>query len=250
MKHLGIIPARYASTRFPGKPLVEINGLTMIERVYRQAAQVIKTVYVATDDDRIADEVKRFNGNVIMTSVAHQSGTDRCFEALELIQLKETTKYDVVVNIQGDEPFIDPHQIELLIDCFNDESTDIATLIKPIDSRDILFDPNKPKVVVGKNNKAIYFSRLPIPFLRGKTEAEWHLLHPYWMHIGLYAYRSHILNEITKLKQSPLELAESLEQLRWIENGYNVSVRISNHESIGVDTPEDLTILKQKGFMK
>jgi len=250
MKHLGIIPARYASTRFPGKPLVEINGLTMIERVYRQAAQVIKTVYVATDDDRIADEVKRFNGNVIMTSVAHQSGTDRCFEALELIQLKETTKYDVVVNIQGDEPFIDPHQIELLIDCFNDESTDIATLIKPIDSRDILFDPNKPKVVVGKNNKAIYFSRLPIPFLRGKTEAEWHLSHPYWMHIGLYAYRSHILNEITKLKQSPLELAESLEQLRWIENGYNVSVRISNHESIGVDTPEDLTILKQKGFMK
>jgi 3-deoxy-manno-octulosonate cytidylyltransferase (CMP-KDO synthetase) len=246
---IGIIPARYASTRFPGKPLADIGGKTMIQRVYEQASKALPKVVVATDDDRIYDEVIRFGGNVVMTAAHHQSGTDRCAEALEKAQKLMKQTFEVVVNIQGDEPFIDPQQIELLCDCFKDETTDIATLIKPITVQEMVFDANKPKVVVGENDQALYFSRSPIPFLRGVEKDQWHKVHTYFQHIGLYAYRTNVLKEITHLPQSRLELAESLEQLRWLENGYHIAVRQTVHDSYGIDTPQDLEHLKQLGLI-
>ncbi len=246
---IGIIPARYASTRFPGKPLADIGGKTMIQRVYEQASKALPKVVVATDDDRIYNEVIRFGGNVVMTAAHHQSGTDRCAEALEKAQKLMKQTFEVVVNIQGDEPFIDPQQIELLCDCFKDETTDIATLIKPITVKEMVFDANKPKVVVGENDQALYFSRSPIPFLRGVEKDQWHKVHTYFQHIGLYAYRTHVLKEITHLPQSRLELAESLEQLRWLENGYHIAVRQTVHDSYGIDTPQDLEHLKQLGLI-
>lgn len=246
---IGIIPARYASTRFPGKPLADIGGKTMIQRVYEQASKALPWVVVATDDDRIYDEVIRFGGNVVMTAAHHQSGTDRCAEALEKAQKQMKQTFEVVVNIQGDEPFIDPQQIELLCDCFKDETTDIATLIKPITEQEMVFDANKPKVVVGVNDQALYFSRSPIPFLRGVEKEQWHKVHTYFQHIGLYAYRTHVLKEITHLPQSRLELAESLEQLRWLENGYHIAVRQTVHDSYGIDTPQDLEHLKRLGLI-
>lgn len=242
LKFIGIIPARYASNRFPGKPLADIGGMTMIERVYAQVKGVLNEVCVATDDTRIADEVKRFGGNVVMTSDQHRSGTDRCYEAYTSVG----SGYDVVVNIQGDEPFIHPEQIETIKDCFSDLSTQIATLVKPFsaegDFEKTLFNPNSPKVVLNQNQEAMYFSRSVIPYMRGKNYKEWLSNHTYYKHIGLYAYRAQTLKEITSLPQSALELVESLEQLRWLENGYKIKAGITNRETIGIDTPEDLEI--------
>ncbi|MDR1632851.1 MAG: 3-deoxy-manno-octulosonate cytidylyltransferase [Dysgonamonadaceae bacterium] len=239
MKFLGLIPARYASTRFPGKPLADIAGKPMIQRVYEQIAGLMDEVCVATDDDRIFQTVHSFGGKAVMTSPDHRSGTDRCYEALTKIK----GNFDVVINIQGDEPFIKPSQIELLKDCFEDEKTQIATLVKPFPDDvnfDVLFNPNTPKVILNKNREAIYFSRSVIPYIRGEHHTEWLKLFTFYKHIGIYAYKSDVLGEITTLPQSPLELAESLEQLRWIENGYTIKAGITDEETIGIDTPEDL----------
>ncbi len=237
MNFIGIIPARYESTRFPGKPLAIINDKPMIQWVYENVSKALEHVWVATDDDRIFDSVNKFGGNAIKTLSTHKSGTDRCAEAAQ--KLSEQIDFDVVINIQGDEPFIRPKQIELLKLCFESE-TDIATLIKKIETSEELFNPNRPKVVIDNQHNAMYFSRLPIPFFRGKEEKEWHVKTNYWAHIGIYAYKSEVLNKITKLKQSSLELTESLEQLRWLENGFQIKTAETTHQSIGIDTPEDL----------
>lgn len=240
MKFIGIIPARYASTRFPGKPLADMADKPMIQRVYEQVQNVLDAVCVATDDIRIEAAVKAFGGNVVMTSDQHRSGTDRCYEAY----CKVGRNYDIVVNIQGDEPFIHPEQIETLKTCFTDSSIGIATLVKPFrpddDFESTLFNANSPKVVLNKNNEAMYFSRSIIPYMRGKQHTEWLPNHTYYKHIGLYAYRAETLKDITQLPQSSLELAESLEQLRWLENGYKIKVGITTLETIGIDTPEDM----------
>lgn len=240
MKFIGIIPARYASTRFPGKPLADMDGKPMIQRVYEQVEGVLDTVYVATDDERIESAVKKFGGNVVMTSDRHRSGTDRCYEAY----CKIGNGYDIVVNIQGDEPFIQPEQIETLKACFTSVETQIATLVKPFrpddDFETALFNANSPKVVLNKNGEALYFSRSIIPYMRGREYTEWLPNHTYYKHIGLYAYRAETLKEITALPPSSLELAESLEQLRWLENGYKIKVGITRQETIGIDTSEDM----------
>jgi 3-deoxy-manno-octulosonate cytidylyltransferase (CMP-KDO synthetase) len=240
MKFIGIIPARYASTRFPGKPLADMLGKPMIERVYEQVKDVLDAVYVATDDERIEEAVKQFGGNAIMTSPNHRSGTDRCYEAY----CKIGSGFDVVINIQGDEPFIQPKQIETLKACFESEDVQIATLVKPFDANgdfeSTLFNANSPKVVLNKNNEAMYFSRSIIPYIRGKKYNEWLPNHVFYKHIGLYGYRAETLKEITHLPQSTLELAESLEQLRWLENGYKIKVGITDLETIGIDTPADM----------
>lgn len=239
-KFIGIIPARYASTRFPGKPLADIKGKSMIQRVYEQACKALDIVYVATDDTRILEAVKRFGGNAVMTSEAHKSGTDRCAEAVLLAEKEQNIKFDAVMNVQGDEPFIEPEQLILLASCFNDNKTEIATLVKYADSEEALFDPNRPKVILNLKNEAVYFSRAAIPYFRGSHTSQWLKLHSYYLHIGLYGFRRDILPELTLLPQSSLELAESLEQLRWIENGYHISTRVTTYESFGIDTPEDL----------
>lgn len=239
MKFLGIIPARYASTRFPAKPLAMLGGKTVIQRVYEQVSGVMDDAYVATDDERIEAAVKAFGGKVVMTSVHHKSGTDRCYEAMTRIG----GQFDVVVNIQGDEPFIQPSQLHSIQACFHDPATQIATLVKPFTPQDglqALQNPNSPKVVLDKNRNALYFSRSVIPYLRGVDSAEWLSRHTYYKHIGLYAYRAEVLKEITALPQSSLELAESLEQLRWLENGYVIKAGITEVETIGIDTPQDL----------
>jgi 3-deoxy-manno-octulosonate cytidylyltransferase (CMP-KDO synthetase) len=240
MNILGIVPARYDSTRFPGKPLVEIKGKSMINRVYEQSSKAFKTVYVATDDDRIYNHVKSFGGRVIMTSHDHKSGTDRCAEAALKISKELKINFDIVVNIQGDEPFIQPSQLELLVSCFENSKTDIATLVKPIEKEEDIWDPNKPKVILNNKEQAIYFSRSAIPYLKNVPKGDWLKSGKFYKHIGLYAYRYKILQEITKLPMSDLELSESLEQLRWIENDYRIGVKISNIDTISIDTPEDL----------
>lgn len=236
MKFVGIIPARYASSRFPGKPLAILRGKMVIERVYMQVKEALKDVYVATDDERIYKAVKSFHGNVIMTNNKHKSGTDRICEAIDKIG----EKYDVVINIQGDEPFIQASQIKTVIDCFDDSQTQIATLGKRFDKIEDVQNPNSPKIVLDNNNYAMYFSRSPIPFIRGKETKEWLANFPFLKHIGLYAYKTEVLKEISKLQQSPLEIAESLEQLRWLQNCYKIKVGITDIETIGIDTPEDL----------
>lgn len=239
MKFLGIIPARYASTRFPAKPLAMLGGKTVIQRVYEQVAGVLDDAYVATDNVRIEAAVKSFGGKVVMTSVDHKSGTDRCYEACTKIG----GDFDVVVNIQGDEPFIQPSQLQAVKSCFDDSSTQIATLVKPFSGNDdfaVLENVNSPKVVVNKNMNALYFSRSIIPYQRNADKNDWLKNHTYYKHIGLYAYRTEVLKEITSLPQSSLELAESLEQLRWLENGYTIKVGTSEVETIGIDTPQDL----------
>ena len=236
MKFLGIIPARYDSTRFPGKPLVLIHGKPMIRWVYEKASSTVDYLCVATDDKRIADTVSGFGGHFLMTSPDHRSGTDRCAEAAEL--MGEATPFDVVINIQGDEPFISPEQIDVLKSCFETD-TEIATLIKKIETTDELFNPNKPKVVIDNQHNALYFSRSPIPFNRNQKEENW-LNHTYWAHIGIYAFRKNILREITQLKPGKLEITESLEQLRWLENGYKIKTAETFSQGIGIDTPEDL----------
>lgn len=237
MKIVGIIPARFASTRFPGKPLVQIQGKSMIRRVYEQAiqAQLLSDVIVATDDQRIVDEVISFGGKYRLTRADHISGTDRCAEVVENMH-----DIDTVINIQGDEPFIDPNQIDLLASCFEDNTVKLATLIKQINSNSDLFNETIPKVVVNRNLEAIYFSRQTIPFLRNAVKEEWLLHSVFYKHIGIYGYAAATLNEITKLNPSPLEQAENLEQLRWIENGYRIHTRVTQLETIAIDTPEDL----------
>lgn len=239
MKFIGIIPARYASTRFPGKPLALLGGKTIIQRVYEQVFGIFDDTIVATDDERIFSSVKSFGGNVIMTGEHHRSGTDRCYEAY----LNQGKEYDVIVNIQGDEPFIQREQLESIKVCFEDKTTEIATLVKPFseeDSLSSLQNPNTPKVVVDKDLFAMYFSRSVIPYYRNEAPENWLKNHTFYKHIGLYAYRATILREITSLSQSSLELAESLEQLRWLENGYAIKVGATSVETIGIDTPEDL----------
>lgn len=247
MKFIGIIPARYASTRFPAKPLAILGGKPVIQRVYEQVAGVLDEAYVATDDERIEAAVRSFGGKVVMTSINHKSGTDRCYEAYT----KVGHGYDVVVNIQGDEPFIQHSQLEVVKACFEDTTTQIATLVKPFipeDGFDALENVNSPKVVLNKNMNALYFSRSIIPFQRNADKEDWLKGHTYYKHIGLYAYRADVLKEITSLSQSSLEMAESLEQLRWLENGYTIKVGISEVETIGIDTPQDLA--RAEEFLK
>lgn len=239
MRFIGIIPARYASTRFPGKPLANIHGKSMIQRVVEQSrkSKALSEVIVATDDERIRRHVECFGGKVIMTSTEHQSGTDRCYEALGHAG---ADNWDVVVNIQGDEPYIFPEQIDLVCSCFTSPSVEIATLVKKVKDIAELTNVNSPKVIIDKNRQAIYFSRTPIPFYRGKDHSEWLGLHTYYKHIGIYAYRTDVLRAITGIKPSSLEIAEALEQLRWIENGYRINVEITEFESVAVDVPEDI----------
>lgn len=245
MKTLGIIPARFASTRFPGKPLIDIYGKSMIQRVYEQAcsSSSLDSVVIATDDDRIIAEVKRFGGEYALTRTDHQSGTDRCAEVA-----LQRPGFDIVINIQGDEPYIDPVQIDLLSSCFTDEEVKLATLIKRIHSDDELFNNNIPKVVINSRQEAIYFSRHTIPYIRSTTQENWLTAHQFYKHIGIYGYTTATLLEITKLKPSSLELAESLEQLRWIENGYKIQTKVTDMETIAIDTPQDLEkIIRLKG---
>ncbi|GAB6120319.1 3-deoxy-manno-octulosonate cytidylyltransferase [Dysgonomonas termitidis] len=239
MKFIAIIPARYASTRFPGKPLADMGGKPMIQRVYEQVKKAVEDVWVATDDSRIFETVESFGGKAVMTSPDHKSGTDRIQEAYAKIG----GGFDVIINVQGDEPFIQPGQIEALKNCFDSKEVELATLVKPFkkeDGFDVLFNPNSPKVVINKMDEAIYFSRSIVPYIRDVHHTEWPGRHTFYKHIGMYAYRSDILNEITGLPQSSLEKAESLEQLRWIENGYRIRVGYTDVETIGIDTPEDM----------
>lgn len=239
MKFIAIIPARYASTRFPAKPLAMLGGKPIIQRVYERVASVIDNTIIATDDERIKSAVEAFGGRVVMTSTHHRSGTDRCFEAYTIAGADS----DVVINVQGDEPFIDPSQLRSLMACFDDPTTDIATLVKPFTPEmgiEALRNPNSPKVVVGANHQALYFSRSVIPYLRGIDESEWLSHHTFYKHIGLYAYRADVLRQISAMAPGHLEQAESLEQLRWLEAGLAIKVGETNIETIGIDTPEDL----------
>lgn len=247
MKYIAIIPARYASTRFPAKPLAVLGGKPVIRRVYEQVAGVMDETIVATDDERIYDAVLAFGGKAEMTSTAHRSGTDRCWEAYR----NHGGDYDIVVNVQGDEPFIQRSQLEAIKRCFDNPATDIATLVKPFTEADglaALENPNSPKVVLDKDSRAIYFSRSVIPYLRGIDKSEWLAKHTFYKHIGIYAFRTDVLRQVTALPQSTLEKAESLEQLRWLENGYRIGVGISDVETIGIDTPDDLARAEQ--FLK
>ena len=239
MRFVAIIPARYASTRFPAKPLALLGGKPVIQRVYEQVSGVFDEAVVATDDERIYRAVEAFGGKVVMTSTEHRSGTDRCREAYE----KLGESFDVVVNVQGDEPFIRHEQLEALKRCFESPETQIATLVKPFEKGDgveALEKPNSPKVVLDKSGHALYFSRSVIPYLRGVEREAWLERHTFYKHIGIYAFRAEVLREVASLPQSPLEKAESLEQLRWLENGYRIGVGITSFETIGIDTPEDL----------
>jgi 3-deoxy-manno-octulosonate cytidylyltransferase (CMP-KDO synthetase) len=236
----GIIPARYASSRFPGKPLALIGDKPMIQRVYEQAHKSIDLVYVATDDKRIFDAVLNFGGKAIMTSPDHQSGTDRCAEAVTLIANETGISPDIVINIQGDEPFIKPEQIDLLKQCFNSESVEIATLVRKVEEGEDIFNPNQPKVIINSEGDALYFSRAAIPYIRDTEISKWSGKHIYYKHIGLYAYRTETLKRITLLPRSPLEIAESLEQNRWLENSLRIRTALTLWESIGIDTPDDL----------
>lgn len=239
MHTLAIIPARYASTRFPGKPLALLGGKPIVQWVYERTQSLFDEAVVATDDSRIALAVEAFGGKVCMTGSHHRSGTDRCGEVLS--QLTANGKhYDIVVNVQGDEPFVSAQQINTLIDCFDNPTTQIATLAKRIGDTDELLSANNVKVVVAPNGKALYFSRQPIPYLRGVETAEWLQHHTYLKHIGIYAFRGETLREVVALSPSALEQAESLEQLRWIENGYTLRVALTDAENIGIDTPADL----------
>lgn len=249
MKVLGVIPARWASSRFPGKPLVKIGEKSMIQRVYEQSRKALDFVVVATDDERIVTEMNKFGGQVVMTSAEHQSGTDRCFEALNIIETSRKIKFDIVVNIQGDEPFVQPEQISDVVSCFDDPLAEISTLIKRITTSEALFNPNNPKVVKNNNNEAIYFSRSTIPYVVNVKDNEWLNKFTFYEHLGLYGYKTDVLRKITKLAPSALEKSESLEQNRWIENGFRIKVAETEYENISIDTQEDLDkIIKEGGF--
>ncbi|MBR1502776.1 MAG: 3-deoxy-manno-octulosonate cytidylyltransferase [Prevotella sp.] len=241
MKYVAVIPARYASTRFPGKPLAVLGGKTVIQRVYEQVSSVLDKVYVATDDERIREAVVGFGGRAVMTRSDHKSGTDRIQEAVEKI----ATDADIIINVQGDEPFIQPSQIETLMHLFDAPETQIGTLGKRFESMDAVENPNSPKIVTDARGFALYFSRSVIPFVRGKEREEWLSNYPYLKHLGIYAYRREVLAAVTKLPQSPLEKAESLEQLRWLENGYRIRVGLTDVETVGIDTPDDLARAEQ-----
>lgn len=240
MKFLGIIPARYASTRFPGKPLVEIAGKKMIQRVYERAAASLEEVWVATDDVRIEEAVAGFGGRVLMTSEGCRSGTERCREAAGRIAEASGRSFDVVINIQGDEPFLHPEMLDALKACFEDERTDIATLANPVVETEEIFNPGEVKVAFDRRGHALYFSRSPIPYVMEVAREHWLEHHTFYKHVGVYAYRTKVLEKITELDVSPLEAAERLEQNRWLEHGYKIKVEITRHESVPVDTPEDL----------
>ena len=236
MKFIGIIPARYASTRFPGKPLALLGGKPVIQHVYEKVAAVLEAAYVATDDERIYDVVKSFGGQVVMTRTDHKSGTDRIEEAIEKIG----GEWDVVVNVQGDEPFVAKNQLDTICHCFDDPTTQIATLGKPFESMEAVQNPNSPKIVVDKMGFAMYFSRSVIPYVRGKEMSSWLTHYPFLKHLGIYAYRKDVLRQVTQLPQSSLEIAESLEQLRWLQNGFKIKVGTTDVETVGIDTPQDL----------
>lgn len=240
MKFLAIIPSRYASTRFPGKPLAQIQGRPMIQWVYERTKEFFDDCLVATDDERIEAAVKAFGGEVVMTSCEHKSGTDRCAEALSIMEKSSGTRFDVVVNVQGDEPFICTEHLSLIKGAFEDEACQIATLVKEFTEQEDIFNPNLPKVVRDTQNYALYFSRSPIPFLRSEDKIDWQAKHKFLKHIGLYAYKSEVLKEITALSLGVLEQIESLEQLRWLENGYRIKTVQTTKETVAVDTPEDL----------
>ena len=247
MKFLALIPARYASTRFPAKPLAILGNKPIIQHVYERVSSIFEDAYVVTDDTRIEECVKAFGGRCVMTGTHHKSGTDRCFEALE----KLGAGFDVVVNVQGDEPFIAASQLKTIKQCFADAETQIATLVKPFapaDGIEALENPNSPKVVLDNNNYAVYFSRSVIPYLRGVERDEWLSRHTFYKHIGLYAYRAEALKEITSMPLGVLEQAESLEQLRWLQAGYRIKVGTTDVETIGIDTPEDLE--RAKNFLE
>ena len=236
MKFIGIIPARYASTRFPGKPLALLGGKTVIQHVYEKVATMLEAAYVATDDERIYDVVKAFGGQVVMTRTDHKSGTDRIEEAIEKIG----GEWDVVVNVQGDEPFVAKSQLDTICHCFDDPTTQIATLGKPFESMEAVQNPNSPKIVVDNMGFAMYFSRSVIPYVRGKEKSSWLTHYPFLKHLGIYAYRKDVLRQVTQLPQSSLEIAESLEQLRWLQNGFKIKVGTTDVETVGIDTPQDL----------
>lgn len=244
MKYIAIIPARYASTRFPGKPLAILGGKTVIQRVYEQVSTLLDEVYVATDDERIFQCVGAFGGRAVMTRADHKSGTDRIEEAATKIG----TDADVIINVQGDEPFIQPSQVETLMHLFDDPQTQIGTLGKPFESIEAIENPNSPKIVVDYRGFALYFSRSVIPYIRGKERSEWLGEYPFLKHLGIYAYRREVLAEVTQLPQSSLEKAESLEQLRWLQNGYRIHVGLTDVETVGIDTPEDLQ--RAEAFLK
>ena len=244
MKFIGIIPARYASTRFPGKPLAMLGGKTVIERVYNQVKQTLDEAFVATDDERIFEVVKGFGGQAVMTRANHRSGTDRIEEAAEILQ----TDADVIINVQGDEPFVQQSQLLTLMQLFDDPITEIGTIGKPFDTMEAVMNPNSPKIVCDMRGFALYFSRSVIPFVRGKENKEWLASFPFLKHLGLYAYRREVLHAITRLPQSTLELAESLEQLRWLQNGFRIRVGLTDVETIGIDTPEDL--VRAEAYLK
>ncbi len=243
MRILAIIPARYSSVRFPGKPLADINGKPMVQRVYEQIKKCssIKDIVVATDDERIINAVNSFGGKALLTLPDHQSGTDRCAEVIQ----RHKENFDVIINVQGDEPFIAPDQIELIASCFKNQEIQIATLIKRITQSPELFDSSKVKVVINEKEEAMYFSRFPIPFLRGLSEELWLENSVYYKHIGIYGYRTEVLSQIVKLPVHLLEKAESLEQLRWLTNGYRIQTALTELESISVDTIEDLNAARK-----
>lgn len=234
---LGVIPARYASSRFPGKPLVEIKGKSMLQRVYEQTklSNLLGYVVIATDDKRIEEHAKSFGAKVVMTHPNHPSGTDRCFEAYQLVN----KKFDYVINIQGDEPFLHPDQINSLAEVCNG-STEIATQMIKCTNHEVLFDTGEVKIILNTNNEALYFSRSVIPFIKNVDQKEWHNHFDYYRHVGMYAYKVDVLERITKLPVSNLEKAESLEQLRWLENGFKIKCAVTNYDSHCIDTPEDI----------
>lgn len=247
MKILALIPARYGSSRFPGKPLALVHGKPMIQRVYEQTVKAFPNACVATDDERIYNAVKEFGGRVVMTSTSHNSGTDRCYEALKNYCKESGEVFDAVINVQGDEPYIRPEQLQQLGECFNDPSVELATLVKRVKDKDELLNPNSPKVIVDKNNDAIYFSRTPIPFSRDvEVTDEYVRENPFFRHIGLYGYRVDTLGKICAMPQSFLELTEKLEQLRWIENGLKIRVAETEYETRAVDTLKDLDYINSK----
>jgi 3-deoxy-manno-octulosonate cytidylyltransferase (CMP-KDO synthetase) len=252
MKFMAIIPARYASTRFPGKPLAILGGKTVIQRVYEQVSSVLDEVYVATDDERIFQAVEGFGGQAVMTRTDHKSGTDRIEEAVEKLEKGERRKEEgddlVVINVQGDEPFIQPSQIETLMHLFDAPETQIGTLGKPFESLEAVDNPNSPKIVTDNRGFALYFSRSVIPFVRGVDHQDWFGRYPFLKHLGVYAYRREVLRQVTALPQSSLEQAESLEQLRWLQNGYRIRVGLTDVETVGIDTPEDLS--RAEAFLK
>ncbi len=240
MKFIGIIPARYASTRLAGKPLANINGKTMIQRVYEQASKAIDDVYVATDDERIYKAVEQFGGKAVMTDAAHTTGTNRCLEALEIVTATTGKTFDYVINIQGDEPLLNPEQLNELMACFKDDRTQLATLITPVVRLDDLFNESEVFVVFDKDMFALYFSREVIPHIHGVHKTKWLEMNTFYKHVGLYGYTVDALSRFARLPQSHLELTESLEQNRWLENGGNIKVAVTSFDSIPVDTIDDL----------